>query len=206
MADVGIGGVAGFWPNHLLENEHVSRTELWKGAKERGFRCSLREAAVQLAPGIKRNLVVVLVEHLVPHRLKDLRAGEQSSFLVFESRKIAGHSRCVGIKVGAIAVEKHLSGDSEVHPGARIAAIMNVVVHQQRMTTERNAAARGIQIGFGGDGILAVAEAVSDIGNEFGESNAQVGFAGCSPARQQLAETVEHDAAEATVIFSQIVD
>ena len=78
----------------------------------------------------------------------------------------------------SVLIEKGLRVDLEMHPGAGVAAVVDGVVDQQRVAAERDAAARGFDVGFGGDRVLLVAEIVADVGDEFGEDDAHVGFGG----------------------------
>ena len=62
------------------------------------------------------------------------------------------------------------------------------------------------RVGLGGDRILLVAELVAGIGDQLGQRDAHVGFAGRTPCRQELVQAVEQDGAERAVILGQIID
>ena len=74
------------------------------------------------------------------------------------------------------------------------------------MAAQGDAASCGFDIGFGGDGVLLIAEIVADVGDEFGEDDSLVGFGGGSPVRQELVETIKKDSTERAVVFREIVD
>ena len=79
-------------------------------------------------------------------------------------------------------MERRVTAETlELHPRARVAAVVHVVVDQQRVAAQRDAAARGVQIRFGGDGVLLVAELVARVRHQLGQRDAHVGLAGCAP-------------------------
>src|SRR5438093_934221 len=93
-----------------------------------------------------------------------------------------------------------------MHPGAGVAAVVDGVIDQQRVAAQKDAAARGFDVGFGGDGVLLVTEIIADVGYELGEDDSLIGFGGCSPVRQKLVEAVEQDSAQRAVVLGEIVD
>ncbi len=93
-----------------------------------------------------------------------------------------------------------------MNPGAGVAAVVNVVVNQQGMAAQRDATARGLQVGFGCHGILLIAERIAHVGDQLGQGDAQVRFAGSSPCRQKLTQSIEDHGAEGAVILGQVVD
>ncbi len=94
----------------------------------------------------------------------------------------------------------------ELDKGACVTSVVDEVIDEQRMATKRDTAARSLKVRFGGDGVLLVAEAVANVGDEFREDHAEIGFRIARPAGDELAEAVEHDGAEASVVLGQIVD
>jgi hypothetical protein len=91
--------------------------------------------------------------------------------------------------------------DFEMHPGSGVAAVVDGVVDQQRVAAQGDAAARGFAVGFGGDGVLLVAEIVAHVGDEFGQDDALIGFGGGSPVGQKPVEAVKEDGAEGAVVL-----
>ena len=160
-------------PEDLLKDQHVSGLQVGIGAGERGFGCARGQAAVACRPRCRRYLVVLGIEHGILHRLEDHDAGVERGFFVAGADGQGGrHAGSEGVEAGERVVEKGLRVDGEMHPGAGVAAVVDGVVDQQRMAAQGDAAARGFDIGFGGDGVLLVAEMVADVGDQLGESDA----------------------------------
>ena len=57
-----------------------------------------------------------------------------------------------------VAIDLHL------HPGAGIAAVVHTVIHQSRMAPHGDAAPRRAEVGFGGNGVLLVAQVIAHVG------------------------------------------
>ena len=103
--------------------------------------------------------------------------------------------------------ERRLAGgDLEREPGARLVALVQVVVHQPRMAGERDALARGGEVGLAHHAVLVVAELVGGGGEEVDQHLVVVGLAGALPARHALGHRRHQRVAERVVVLGQVVD
>ena len=93
-----------------------------------------------------------------------------------------------------------------VCPCPRVAAIVQKIIYQPRVTTDGDTAARRPQIRLGRDCVLLVAQMISGISEEFYERDTEIGGIALTPLRHQHRHAIEHQPAEAGVIFRQIID
>src|SRR5262249_44584280 len=117
----------------------------------------------------------------------------------------AWHSRCAGVEASP-GLEVHWGVDLKLHPRACIAAIMDVVIDQERMAPERDAAACRLEVCFCSYSVLLVAQPVADVSNQLRQRDAQVGFRRDAPGWQKLAQPIEHHGPERAVVLRQVVD
>jgi hypothetical protein len=207
MAQVGVGGVTGLGAQHLLEDQHVAGLQMGECAEESGFGCAFGQAAIGVAPGVEVDQVVFGIEHRILHGLEDDHPGLQSGFLIARAgSEIGRHSGGKGVEAGLGLIHQDLHGDLELQPRAGIAAVVDEVVHQTGMTAERDAAARGFNVGFRGYRVLLVAEVVARVGDQLGHGDADVGLGRSAPGGNELIEAIEQDGAEGAVILGQVID
>ena len=179
VADVGIRRVAGLRTQHLLEDEDVARLQIGVRAGQSRLRGALGKATVKVSPGVEVEDVVLRKEIGVLHGLEDHDPRVEGGLFVTE--QVRRHSRSVGVEAGDRVVEEDRDGHIQADPGARIAAVMHAIADQKGVAAQRDAAARGQDVGFGGDGVLLVAELVAGIGNQFRQHHTQVGLGGSAP-------------------------
>src|SRR4030095_918198 len=74
------------------------------------------------------------------------------------------------------------------------------------MTSHGSTPTSGIEIGFGGNRILLIAQMVSAIRQGFHERHAQVGGVALAPLRQDSRHAIKHQTPEAVIVLCQIVD
>jgi hypothetical protein len=92
-----------------------------------------------------------------------------------------------------------------VDPGAGVAAFVEQIVDEPRMAADRGALPRRLQIGFGGDRVLIVAEIVADISEELDQRHAEVGRMPFRPVRNEQSHSVHQELAEARIVLGEIV-
>jgi hypothetical protein len=207
MADVGVGGVAGLRAEDLLKDQHVASLKIGEGSGERGFSRALRQAAVRVAPSIDLHGILFGEKLGVLHGLEDHDAGvERGPFVARGHFERGGHAGRAGVEACEGAIEESGSGDGNLDPAACIAAFADEIIDQAGVAAQRYATARGEQIGLGGDGVLPVTQLIGGVCHQFGEHDADVGFARRSPGGEKLVHSVEHDLAEGGIVLGQIVD
>ena len=94
----------------------------------------------------------------------------------------------------------------DMHPGAGVATVVHRVIEQPCMATHGDTLACRAQVGFGGHGVLVVAEIVGGVGEHLNHGDAQIGRAALLPGGHHHGQTVEHQTTEAGVVFGQVVD
>ena len=77
---------------------------------------------------------------------------------------------------------KIVGSDHETDPGAGVAAFADAVVDEMRVPAQRDAAARGAEIGFGADGVLLIAEVVGGVSESLDHGDAKIGRVRFRPA------------------------
>ena len=144
-------------------------------------------------------------------RLED-DAPARASSAVRRARRVPLRRQCrcraacrVGTAVGADATSP--ASTTELDPGAGVAAVVHGVVDQPGVAADRDAAARGAEVGLGGDRVLLVAQVVADVGQQLDQRDAR-GRPGCARASRGIEQRqpVEHQPAEARVVLGEVVD
>ena len=90
------------------------------------------------------------------------------------------------------------------HPG--VAPLVHAVVDEPGVAAQRDPAPRGAEVGLGGDRVLAPRQLVGHVGQRLHQRDADVGRVALRPRRRQLAEPLQHGAAEAGEVLGQVVD
>ena len=96
--------------------------------------------------------------------------------------------------------------DLEREPGAGLVAFVQVVVHQPRMPCQRDALARGREVGLAHHPVLEVAELVGGGREQVDQHLVMVGLAGALPARHARRHRRHQHMAEGVVVLGQVVD
>ena len=94
----------------------------------------------------------------------------------------------------------------DANPGAGVAAFVQFVIHQPRVTPHGNPLARRVEIRFGRDGVLEIAQVVADVSKQFDERDAEVGNVPFRPVRNEQRQAVENELAKTGVIFREVID
>ena len=108
-------------------------------------------------------------------------------------RGVGGSTRGVAGRPPAARprVERSVVGpappDLERDPRARVAPVVQPVVDQAGVAADRDPAARGVEVGLGRDGVLVVAEAVADVGEQLDQRDLRVGRVALGPVRERAA-------------------
>ena len=174
---------------------------------QRGVRRAARQAAAQVAPGVERQRVQVGEQLDLVRRLEHRGAGgERVAQVLAVRREPHRQIAAAGEQRRAAWAATWSAATSHVHPGARVAAVVQRVVDQPRMAPHRHALVRGGEIGLVGDRVLAVRQVVGRIGQQLDQRHADVGGGALVPAGREQAQPVEHQAAKAGVVLRQVVD
>ncbi|RIH81688.1 hypothetical protein Mrose_03550 [Calidithermus roseus] len=213
---VGVGLEPALGPLHLLEEQVVARLQpqLCAGVLQGGLGGPFGQAAVFVAPGVQLDAVVGLKEGQVVQGLEGLRhlaqgfgepVGREHGAAGLEPRQQQA-AGAVGAGVGA-GQDQAVGGggDLEADPGPRVAAVVHGVVQQPGVPPQRDALPRGAQVGFGGHGVLVVAQVVAHVGQQLHQCHLQVGGRALLPAGHEQGQPIEHQAAEAGVVLGQVI-
>ena len=101
---------------------------------------------------------------------------------------------------------RHVAVGVQGEPGARVVAFMHAVIDEQRMAAHGDAQPRRVEIGFGRDRILVIAQMICGIRQQFHQRDAEIRHMPLTPLGQGEGETVEDELAEARVILGEIID
>ena len=74
------------------------------------------------------------------------------------------------------------------------------------MTTDRDTLAGRFQVGFGGNGVLVVAEVVTHIGQYLYQRDANIGNMPLLPVGHDQGQPIKDKLAEASIVLRQIID
>ena len=74
------------------------------------------------------------------------------------------------------------------------------------MAAQRDAAARGADVGLGADRVLLVAQVIGGVGERLDHRDAEIGGVRLGPARRQHRQAVEHHLTKTAVVLGQVVD
>ncbi len=209
---VGVGAVAGAGPDDLLEDQHLSRREVREVAAQGGAGGALREAALAVAPGVERELVVGRVElleglpgreHRVGPRQQRGVAGDRGSLPGEPGRHLGagGQGRRAGRQDLA-----DVRADLDLDPRSRAGAVADPVVHQTGVPADRDPASRGAEVGLGGDRVLVVGELVTEVGEQLDQRDPEVGRVALFPLRRLRRHAVEHQPPEALEVAGEVAD
>ena len=234
MTRIRVGGSAGGWSEHLLEDQHVADAEVQcplragrpvaRARRGGGPRCRYPrilerrgrradgQAAGAVAPGMEKDLAVGLAQldrdaAIAHQRLEDVIARRRNPFQLRRPRDVViGPPRERGREGDRARVECVVVIGRDRHPGAGIRSLMHPVADQAGVAAHGDAEAGGAQVGLGGDGILVVAEPVADVGEQLEEHDADVRHVPLLPLRHRQGETVQEELPEAGVVLGEIVD
>ena len=192
----------------FLEHEHVAHLQQRVRAAQGGPRRAARQAAALVAPGVDLEPVQVGVQRRV---VRDLEHGSTRGQCIGE-RLAAGLEH--GGRVGRSRQQRRslrqrnatAAADLHMDPGAGVAAVVQPVVDQPRVAAHRDAIARRVQIGLGGDRVLPIRQVVGGVSEQFDQRDADIGRRALGPARREHAQAVEHQAPKARVVLGQGVD
>ena len=196
-------------PEDLLEDQHAAGLERTERARQRGLGGSGRQAAVACPPRVEVNGVEGALQDGALHAQEDrLRAGRQllRHWVAGQGgRRQAGYPR-VEQRAGR---DRHADGiglgaDGDQGPG--VAALADRVVDQPGMPAQRDAAARGAEVGLGADRVLLVAQVIRGVREHLGQRDAEVGGVRLGPPRREHRQPVQHHLQEAGVVLGQVVD
>ena len=105
--------------------------------------------------------------------------------------------RCVECKIGI---------SLDANPGARVAAFVQLVVHKPRVTPHGDPLPRRVEIRFGRDRVLKVAQIVAGVSEQFDKRDAEVGHVAFLPVRNEQGQPVENQLAKTGVVFREVID
>src|SRR5438128_1728737 len=91
-------------------------------------------------------------------------------------------------------------------PGTSIAPFVHQVVNQADMATYRDTLAGSLQVGFGCDSILIIAEIIANIRQYFYQGNAYVRYMTLLPVWHDEGQSIQDELPETCVVFGKIVD
>ena len=96
--------------------------------------------------------------------------------------------------------------DREREPGARLIALMHMVIHQARVARERDARTAGGEARLGHHAILVVAQFIARGRDQIDQHLIEIGLARHLPAGDARHHRGDHGVAERFVILGQIID
>ena len=91
-------------------------------------------------------------------------------------------------------------------PRGRLVSLMNVVIHQTRVSRVRNATARRRDVAFLNRAVLKIAQLVGGRAQQIDQHLVEIRFARGTPTRNTLGHGRHHGVAERLVVFVQVVD
>ena len=115
---------------------------------------------------------------------------------------------------GGLAVHLGVRGQGNAIAGggfaaqqdSRRAAVVDGVVDEPGVAAQGDAAAGGVQVGLGGDGVLPVGQPVTFVGQHLDQHHAQVRGAAFAPIRCEQTHSIQQHPPQARVILGQIID
>jgi hypothetical protein len=222
---VGVAGLSRRGAARLFEDEHVARAQVREAVPQSRARRPARQTALALAPGVKAHPVVFGEERRVVERLEDLRPrGEGLPVIVRVEgdglRSVGGARQEFGENLRPRALPGGVVCQAEtpepqvadafahahLHPRARAAPVAYEVVNEPRVPPHRRAPPRRAEVGLGRDRVLPVAQVVADVSQQLDERDPQVRRVALAPLGNQGGDAVEHQPAEAGVVFGEVAD
>jgi hypothetical protein len=192
--------------DRFLKHEDGVRFQCGVRTTERRARGAARQTATKVAPGVERQTIEIGEEIGGARRLEGDRAVCKCVANVLtvghESRRQAPRLRQQQRALRKRVIRRH----PHVHPGACIAAFVQLVVDEPRMPSHRDAVVRGGQIRFVRDRVLTVREVVGRVGEQLHQGDAGIGGRSLAPSRREQTQTIEHQSSEARIVLRQVID
>ncbi len=221
-APVGRAGVLrppGDQAQRLLQDQDVPPVQIEGGRRpgQGGPRGATGEKAAGIAPGVEGDGVARGAEGQVVQGLEG-QGPPGDRLLPLLGREHRHRARLPGEDQGARTAwglgagagqRRPIGGasrsDLEGDPGPGVGPVVHEVVHQPGVAPHRGPAPGGAQVGFGGHGILEVAQVVGRVGQRLHQGHPQVGRVALLPGRHGRRHAVEHQAPEGGEVPGQVV-
>ena len=83
---------------------------------------------------------------------------------------------------------------------------MHEVIHQPRVAAHRDALARRVQVGFGRNRVLIIAEIIANISQHLDERDAEVWHVALGPVGDEQCQAIENELAKTCVVFREVIN
>ena len=177
------------------------------------------QAALLIAPGVQMDLVVDGLERDRKRAVSNTTTGTSAGSVSIDCALILLAATMtpggdVSSASGATDARQDLGaerkrglvGDRDVDRGPGIAAIVHPVVDELGQSTRRDAMAKRVEIGFVGNRILEIRQAIARIGEELDERDAEVRRVRLGRGRIEARQQVEEQLPEARIVLRFVIE